>query len=138
MKLVYDEKLMKYIILFENFTKVKVKDAYLREDNSICFIIEKGGMFKAVGRNGIKVKKIESMLKKKIRIIEFDDDICKFASNLSYPVKPKDIELNNGKIEIFVEDSKSKGLLIGRERKNLKELKEVLLRHFNFDDVIIR
>ena len=24
MKLVYDEKLMKYIILFENFTKVKV------------------------------------------------------------------------------------------------------------------
>ena len=69
MKLVYDEKLMKYIILFENFTKVKVKDAYLREEG-IWFVIKEGGLFKAVGKSGIKVKKLESMVKKKIKVIE--------------------------------------------------------------------
>ena len=69
MKLVYDERLMKYIILFENLTKAKVKDAYLGENESIWFIIEKGGMFKAVGKNGSNIKKIENMLKKKIKVL---------------------------------------------------------------------
>lgn len=137
MKLVYDEKLMKYIILFENFTKVKVKDAYLRDDG-IWFIIQDGGLFKAVGKNGVKVKKLESMVKKKIKVIEFNDDICKFSINLIYPVKPKNVEFNEGNLEIFVEDSKSKGLLIGRERKNLKGLKEVLLRYFRIDNILIK
>lgn len=137
MKLVYDEKLMKYIILFENFTKVKVKDAYLREE-SIWFVIYDGGMFKAVGKNGFKVKKLESMVKKKVRIIEFNDDICKFSTNLIYPVKPLNIEFNDGKLEISVSDIKSKGLLIGRERKNLKGLKEVLSRYFEVNDILIK
>ena len=137
MKLVYDEKLMKYIILFENFTKVKVIDAYLREEG-IWFVIKEGGLFKAVGKSGIKVKKLESMVKKKIKVIEFNDDICKFSVNLMYPVKPKNVEFNDGNLEIFVEDSKSKGLLIGRERKNLKGLKEVLSRYFEVNNILIK
>ena len=137
MKLVYDEKSMKYIILFENFTKVKVKDAYLREEG-IWFVIKEGGLFKAVGKSGIKVKKLESMVKKKIKVIEFNDDICKFSVNLMYPVKPKNVEFNDGNLEIFVEDSKSKGLLIGRERKNLKGLKEVLSRYFEVNNILIK
>ena len=137
MKLVYDEKLMKYIILFENLTGVKVKDAYLREE-SIWFVIQEGGMFKAVGKNGFKVKKIENLVKKKVKVIEFNEDICKFSVNLVYPVKPKEIEFLDGNLEISVNDTKSKGLLIGRERKNLKGLKEVLSRYFEINDIIIK
>lgn len=138
MKLVYDEKLMKYIILFENLTKAKVKDAYLGENESIWFIIEKGGMFKAVGKNGSNIKKIENMLKKKIKVIEYNSDICKFVSNLIYPVNAKSIELNDKNLIISVDDYKSKGLLIGRERRNLKGLKEVLLRYFEINNINVK
>jgi transcription termination/antitermination protein NusA len=137
MKIVYDQQLMKYIILFENLTKVRVKDAYLR-NGSVWFVIEKGGMFRAVGKNGFKVKKIENMLKKKVKLIEYDENICKFSSGLIYPVKARNIELVEKNLVIEVNDTKSKGLLIGRERKNLNELKEVLSRYFKFDDVVIK
>jgi NusA-like KH domain protein len=137
MKLVYDQNLMKSIILFENLTHVKVKDAYLR-NGSIWYVVEKGGMFRAVGKNGVKVKKIENLLKKKVKVIESSEDICKFTSNLIYPVKAESIEFIDENLIISVRDTKSKGLLIGRERKNLKDLKEVLLRYFKFEDIQIK
>jgi len=137
MKIVYDQQLMKYIILFENLTHVNVKDVYSR-NGSLWFVVQKGGMFRAVGKNGERVKKIENMVKKKIKIIEYDDDVCVFSSHLIYPVKAKNIEFDEGNLVFECEDSKSKGLLIGRDRKNLKELKEVLSRYFKIDDIIVR
>ena len=137
MKVIYDQQLMKYMILFENLTHVKVKDAYLR-GSSIWFVIEKGGMFKAVGKNGVKVKKIENLLKKKIKVIEYDEDICKFSSHLIYPIKTSNIEFVEDELIITVNDFKSKGLLIGRERKNLKELKEILSRNFKVNEIIVK
>ena len=137
MKIVYDQQLMKYIILFENLTHVKVKDVYSR-NGSLWFVIQKGGMFRAVGKNGMKVKKIENLVKKKIKVIEYDEDVCRFSSHLIYPVKAKKIEFVDDNLVFECEDSKSKGLLIGRERKNLKELKEVLSRYFKIGDIIIR
>jgi transcription termination/antitermination protein NusA len=137
MKIVYDQRLMKYMILFENLTRVKVKDIYARGE-SLWFVIEKGGMFKAIGKNGSKVKKVEDMIKKKIKLIEYDSDVCKFCVGMIYPVKAKNIELKDDDLIITCEDFKSKGLLIGRERKNLKELKEVLLRYFKIGDIIVK
>ena len=102
----------------------------MREEG-IWFVIKEGGLFKAVGKSGIKVKKLESMVKKKIKVIEFNDDICKFSVNLMYPVKPKNVEFNDGNLEIFVEDSKSKGLLIGRERRNLLNFKEITKKYLD-------
>jgi len=136
MKIVYDQKLMSYIILFENLTNVKVKDVYERGD-SMWFVIEKGGFYKVVGKNGSKIKRIENLMKRKIRVIEFDE-ICKFSSNLIYPVKAEKIEFEERKLNITVPDTKSKALLIGRERRNLKELKEVLKRYFDIEDIIIK
>ena len=128
---------MKYMILFENMTHTKVKDVYSR-NGSLWFVIEKGGMFKAVGKNGVKVKRIEGLVKKKVKVIEYDQDICKFSSHLIYPVKAKKIEFIDNNLVFEVEDTKSKGLLIGRERKNLKELKEVLSRYFKIEDIIVK
>ena len=137
MKIIYDANLMKSMILFENLTKVNVKDAYLRE-NSIWFVIEKGGMFRAIGKNGIKIKKVENVFKKKVKLIEENEDIKIFCKGLIYPVKAKEIDFNDEILTITAEDTRAKGLLIGRERKNLNELKEVLSRYFELKDVEIK
>ena len=137
MKIIYDATLMKSMILFENLTNVKVKDVYLR-NNSYWFVVDSGMMFKAVGKNGVKIKKMENLFKKKVKVIEKSDDIKRFASNLIYPIKTEKIEFDDNILTISAGDIRTKGLLIGRERRNLKELKEILSRYFKFDDVIIR
>ena len=134
MKKIYDIKLMQWITLFENLSGVKVKDAFLRNGN-VNFIVEKGDLWRAVGKKGVNVKKVEGLIKKKIRITEFDDDICKFVKNLTYPIEIEKIELEDKIVKIYARGARTKGLLIGRESKNLKELKEILLRYFDIDDV---
>ena len=136
MKIVYDTKLMQWMTLFENLSGVRLKDAFLRNSN-VIFIVEKGNLFRAVGKNGATVKKIENLIKKKIRIIEFNEDICKFVDNFIYPIKAEKIEFENKILKIYVHGAGTKGLLIGRESKNLKELKEILSRYFEIDDIKI-
>ena len=122
--------------LFENLSGVRVKDAFLR-NLSVNFIVDKGNLFKAIGKNGANIKKIENLIKKKIRVIEFNDDICKFADNFIYPIKAEKIEFEDKILKIYVHGAGTKGLLIGRESKNLKELKEILSRYFEIDDIKI-
>jgi len=134
MKKVYDVKLMQWITLFENLSGAKVKDAFLR-NSSVNFIVEKGDLWKAVGKQGKNVKKIENLIKKKIRVIEFDEDVCRFVGNFIYPIKVEKIELEDKVVNICAQGAQTKGLLIGRESKNLKELKEILLRYFDIEDI---
>lgn len=125
---------MQWITLFENLSGAKVKDAFLRK-SSVNFIVEKQDMWKAVGKKGANVKKIEGLIKKKIRVIEFDEDVCRFVENFIYPIKVEKIELEEKIVNIYAQGAQTKGLLIGRESKNLKELKEILLRYFDIDDI---
>ena len=66
MKNIYDANMMGYINLFETMSRVKVKDAYIRE-GTIVFIIEENGLRKALGRNGSNIKRLVEMIKKKIK-----------------------------------------------------------------------
>ncbi len=136
MKKVYDTKLIQLMNLFENLSGVKVKDAFLR-NSSINLIVNKGDLWKAVGKNGNNIKRIENIIKKKLRVIEFEEDICKFTANFIYPIKAEKIELEDKVVKIHVQGVGAKGLLIGRESKNLKELKAVLSRYFDIEDVKI-
>ena len=133
MKIVYDIKLMQYISLFENLTKAKVKDSYLK-DKGIVFIVEKGGLFKAIGKNGANIKRIENMLNRRIKIVEFDENTEKFVKNLIKPVEVE-VSLIGQNVEIKPKEARTKGLLIGREGKNLKELKDIISRHYKVDSV---
>tara|TARA_Y100000034_G_C6728397_1_gene322575 strand:- start:167 stop:580 length:414 start_codon:yes stop_codon:yes gene_type:complete len=136
MKIIYDSKLMGYMSLFENLADVKVKDVYLKED-LIVFVIEKGGMWKAIGKNGSQIKKIQDVLKKKIKVVEFDENVEKFVENLLKPIEVEKVEFLEGIVEIRAKDMRTKGLLIGRESKNLKEMQDVLNRYFKIDVVKI-
>ena len=122
--------------LFENLADVKVKDVYLKED-LIVFVIEKGGMWKAIGKNGSQIKKIQDVLKKKIKVVEFDENVEKFVENLLKPIEVEKVEFLEGIVEIRAKDMRTKGLLIGRESKNLKEMQDVLNRYFKIDVVKI-
>ena len=133
--MILDKDKIQKITLFQNLTKSKVKN--LLDEEKLIIIVEQGEVGKAIGERGKNAKMIERLMHKKIRIIEFNNDPIKFINNFIYPIKIENITLNNDTIEIKAEDRKTKGLLIGRERKNLNELGNLVKDYFNLKIKII-
>ena len=124
---------MKYMQLFENLTRAKLKDCIASEQ--LIFIVEENEIGKAIGKGGSNVRRLEGLLNKKIKIVEFNPDVKHFIRNFVMPLQVKEINEEENIITITGPDTKTKGLLIGRERKNLENLKGVVKRYFEVEDI---
>jgi|TARA_B100001964_G_C14197442_1_gene584133 N utilization substance protein A len=129
----YNLDVIKYISLFESLTGAKVKDCIVNDN--IIFIVHENEMGKAIGKQGSNIKRVENTLKKKIRLIEFNNDVLQFVQNLIYPLKAKEIKEEEGMINIYCADVKTKGLLIGRDRHNINSIKGIVKRYFDVTEV---
>tara|TARA_Y100000310_G_scaffold186269_1_gene186386 strand:+ start:42680 stop:43078 length:399 start_codon:yes stop_codon:yes gene_type:complete len=129
----YTKDIIDHINLFETLTKARVKDCLISE--KLIFIVEEGDIGKAVGKNGRNVSHLSKLLKKKIRIIEFNNKIEKFVKNLIYPAEGKIYKEDNS---VFIEtNNKEKGLIMGRNRENLKELQKILNMYFKVEMKVV-
>jgi len=129
---------IKLINLFESITHVHVKDC-LVENNTVYFLVEEGMIRKAIGVNGISVKTVEALIKKNVRIYEYSKDLLKFIKNLI--PQARDIRIKNNGESIIAEvrvDNKSKPIVIGREGRNIKVIKEFLKRNHNVKDLVVK
>ena len=122
------QEIIQYINLFEKITGSHVKSCFI--SSQLTFIVAEGNASKAIGKGGINVKKFEKLVNKKIKIVEYNQDPLEFTKNLIYPLKIKDIRLNNGMIEIHA-DINTKALLIGRNSQNLSYLNDIIKNYFN-------
>jgi len=133
-KTVYDLDLIKIINLFEQVTHARVKEAFYMKE-VLTFIIFEGDKFKALGKNLSNLHKIEQMLQKKVKIVEFNDDITKFITNLIYPYRVESIVLNDKIITITDSDPKTKGLIIGAKAQNLRMYESVVKKYFEVEEI---
>ena len=129
----YNADVMQYISIFESLTAAKVKDCIVNEQ--ILFIVNENDMGKAIGKQGSNVKRIENMMKKRIRLVEFNNDVKQFVQNLIYPIQAKEIKEENGIVNIYCNDVKSKGMLIGRDRHNIKFINGIVKRFFDINEI---
>ena len=129
----YNSDVMKYISLFESVTRAKIRDCIVNE--TIIFIVHENEMGKAIGKQGSNIKRVENTLKKKIKLAEFNNDISQFIQNLIYPLKAKEIKEEEGAVTIYVDDRKTKGMLIGRDRHNINSIKDIVKRHFKVEEI---
>ncbi len=127
---------MGYMNAFERFTSCKVKDCITSEEG-LLFIVDSEYMGKVLGFRGESLRKLEARFKKNIKIIEFSNDVSKFILNVVYPLRPREIKPMDGRVEIVAGDTSMKGKLIGRDRKNLKRLQELVARYFRYDIEVI-
>jgi len=132
-KIKYDNTLMKYISLFETLTGTQVKDCIVNDHTT--FIVHENQIAKAIGRNGSNVHRLENLLNRKIKIVEFNPQVLKFITNYIYPLRLHDIKEADGVITMIGPDTKTKGLLIGRDSKNLKQLQAIVQRYFDIKDI---
>ncbi len=133
-KITYDNNLIKVITLFETLTGATAKDCF-EEKGAMHFVISPEEMGKAIGRNGANIRRIEHLLKKKARIIEHSPDLETFIKNLIYPITAKQVQVADGTVTITGSDTKSKGMLIGRNSTNLNSYRQILKRYFDIKEL---
>ena len=126
MKLTIDS--IQYINLFEQLTKTNVKGFF--PNSHLIFIVQEGHISRAIGKNGINVKRIEELIRKKIKIVEYSKDPLIFVKNLILPLKIKKISVYDNNIEVNA-DTGAKALLIGRNSQNLIHLNNIIKNYFN-------
>ena len=131
-KRVFDFAAMQSMTFFEKVTGARLKD-YLPDYG--MFIVEQGQMGLAIGKGASTVRKMEHLLKKNIVLIEYNDDVTLFVKNLVYPAEVTDIKSEDGIVTIHGKDARSKGIIFGREKSRLNQIKEIVKRHFTVEDV---
>lgn len=135
---------MDLIKLFDAITGAATLDCVIipdGENERIVFMVNRVDLSKAVGKNGVNVKKLKEKLSKPIDIIAYSDELPKFIRYLLYPAKIIKIEeqnRNDGKRVILVHvKPEDKGLAIGKNGRNIQKTNIFVKRHFKVDNVVI-
>ena len=129
MALKLDTELIRLISLFEKITISKVRDCFYFKDK-LVFMVEKGEMPKALGKNKGNIFKIEKLVKKKIKIMEYSSEMLQFIINLFAPLKVQDINEEENIVTITGPDTKTKGLMIGAQAQNLRAYETIAKQYF--------
>lgn len=126
------------ITSFENITKSQVMD-YLKDDNTLYFVIKSDNFMKLIGRDGVMIKEIKRKMNQNLILYKYSENLEEFTKNLMpVPVKKFDLTEHENSRTITVEiEKRNKGLLIGRGGKTINIIKTFLKRQFNIDNIKI-
>jgi N utilization substance protein A len=123
--------------LFESITHSKLKDFF--DDpvqDRLVFIVLEGELWKALGKGSMNVKKLEKAYNRKIKIVEFAPDKIAFIKNMAYPLRISDVtEDEEGIVTIRHDDLQTKGLLIGKNARNLRNMEKNIRRYFEVKEI---
>src|SRR3989344_4512398 len=128
MAMTFDTETIRLMALFENLTGAPVKDCII-DNGVVYFVVDEGKIGIAIGKNGSSVQHAEKKIGKTIKLFEYSKNVEQFIKNLI--PKANDIKIRNEENKSIVEIRIEKGdraMVIGRDGKNLKLLKELLER----------
>ncbi len=145
-----DRSSMELISLFNNISGAIIKDCIVFKSPEnygeiIIFLVKKQDVGKAIGKNGEHVKDLMTKLQKKIDVIPFSqnlDEFIQFILNTSKnAIKVQNIEIRESKNQkrtvIITVRPQDRGKAIGKDGSMIRKIKELVLRHFDVDNVII-
>ncbi len=145
-----DRDTMELISLFNNISGAIIKDCLIfkspeNASEIIIFLVKKQDVGKAIGKAGEHVKDLMAKLHKKIDVIPFSDNLEEFIqfilNTTKNSIKVQNIEIKESKykkktviISVMPQD---RGKAIGKDGSMIKKIKELVIRHFDVDNVII-
>ncbi|OKY77144.1 MAG: Transcription elongation factor NusA [Candidatus Methanohalarchaeum thermophilum] len=132
---------IRYIALFESLTNAGAKDCLVDQENSrVIFVVSEGEMGLAIGKDGSNINKVKNTIGKKVEVVEYSEKPRRFIENSLSPADIQEIEVKDRgeeKIATVNVDENKKGLVIGKNGKNIEKAKLLAKRHYDIDDIII-
>jgi N utilization substance protein A len=139
-KLTSDE--LRLMSLFQSITSATARDCIFDERmDRVIFIVHKGHMGLAIGKGGSTIKQLQNVVAKKVELVEYSDDPCKFISNILNSEMINEIKINERidgtKQAVVIVDAKKKGVVVGREGRNAEKARILAKRYFQISNVLI-
>ena len=132
----FDITCIQQINLFFKVTGVRAQNCF-NYSNFILLVVDPAFFNKAIGKSGENVRRLEYLLKKRIKVIRTPtQDIERFIKVIVYPLKFKKLAIEDGNITITA-GQQSKASLIGRDHSRLNELIEIVKQYFNIKGIRI-
>lgn len=136
-KLTSDE--MRYITLFEGITRARVQDCVIDERGGcVTFVVKKGNIGLAIGRNGDRIRKARQMIGKSVDVIEYSEDPVEFLKNTLAPAKVNEVsivERDGKKVAMVTVERQDKGMAIGPKGRKIQNAKRLARRHYDIHDI---
>ncbi len=134
---------LRLMSLFQSITSVTARDCIIDEKmGRVIFVVNKGDMGIAIGKNGSTIKRLQSIIGKRIELVEHADDLTEFVKNIFGRDMIMDIKVSNhnshGKIVTVMVEPKKKAIAVGREGRNVEKARILTRRYFGVANVIIR
>src|SRR3989338_626223 len=132
-----DMRFIRYLNLFERASGVRTSSCF--EYNSvIIFAVRYNVVSRAIGEDGNNVKRLREVIGRNIKIIAMPEDnkAEKFILDIIEPLKFKEMQITNDEI-IINAGSQYKAALLGRNKRRLLELKQIVKEYFSKELKII-
>jgi N utilization substance protein A len=130
------------ISMFQGMTGATARDCVIDDKrNRVIFVVSKGQMGLAIGREGSSVKKIERAVRRPVEVVEWADDVEGLVKNslgarFVHEVRVGD-RPDGTKGVVVVVDSRKKGAVLGLGGKNAEKVRLLARRYFDIANVQI-
>jgi len=131
---VLDMKDIRYINLFGQVTRISTRHCFMYNE-VIIFAVPKHLVSKAIGEGGKNVKRINMVTKKRVKIIPMPLGIQhaeEFIRAIVSPVSFNELEITDDEI-VITAGNQNKAALLGRNKRRLLELQEIVRNYFKRD-----
>lgn len=135
---IIDMQDLRHLNLFRKVTHLETRYCFSYNE-ILMFCVPRRDISRGLGKNGENLKKMSDILRKRIRIIPIPNGIeeaKQFIQAVIAPVGFKDIEITPNEI-IVNAGSENKAALLGRNKRRLNEMKEIVKDFFKVDYRVI-
>ena len=128
--------------MIQGMTGATARDCVIDEKaNRVIFVVAKGQMGLAIGKEGAAVKKIERAVRRPVEVVEWADDIEGLVRNALGTKYVQEVrveeKLDGTKSVIVVVDRRKKGAVLGMGGRNAEKVRLLVRRYFEIGTVQI-
>ena len=139
-KLTPDE--FSYLSLFQTITTAVARDCVIDDKmERVIFVVNKGQMGMAIGKGGSNIKQLQNVITKKIELVEYSESPVNFIKNVFNSDMVQDVKISERaegtKNAVVVVDMKKKGIIVGKDGRNVDKARILAKRYFNISNVLV-
>jgi transcription termination/antitermination protein NusA len=130
------------ISVFQEMTGATARDCVIDErQNRVIFVVAKGQMGLAIGKEGAAVKKIERTLRKPVELVEWADDVEGLVRNALGAQYVQEVRIGDRidgtKGLVVVVDRRKKGAVLGIGGRNAEKVRLLVRKYFGIGSIQI-